>query len=583
MQSFNAKGALIAAVCLALCLGLCGSAASQTAMDSELAPRIRNFSADRSSLSRKYPIALSEEREKRFKAFYDEALKDLKKVAFVGLSKDGQVDYILLRNELEHALKQIDLDAKKRKEIAPLMPFAKTILDMAEARLRFEDIDSEKAAVVLNDLKKAVDEAKKAIEDPKKLPDKLKMSKAAGYRGANAIGSLRSTLSDWFKFYNGYDPIFSWWCKEPHKAVDDALKSYESTVRENLAGLKEGDTKTIIGDPIGADGLQAELDYEMIPYTPDQLVVIANKEFAWCEAEMKKASREMGFGDDWMKALEKVKQDHVEPGKQPAMIREMALEAIDFVKTRDLVTVPKLCEETWRMEMMSAERQKASPFFLGGETILVSFPTDTMSQEEKMMSLRGNNRHFCRAVVHHELIPGHHLQGFIQDRYRSYRQEFNTPFWVEGWALHWEFLLWELGFPKTPENRVGMLFWRMHRCARIIFSLSFHLGKMTPQECIDFLVDRVGHERENATAEVRRSFRGDYGPLYQAAYMLGALQINSMYDDLVKTKKMTPKAFHDFVIQQNSIPIEMVRAAMTDQKLTPDFRTSWKFYGEIKG
>ena len=52
-----------------------------------------------------------------------------------------------------------------------------------------------------------------------------------------------------------------------------------------------------------------------------------------------------------------------------------------------------------------------------------------------------------------------------------------------------------------------MLFWRMHRCARIIFSLSFHLGKMTPQECIDFLVDKVGHERDNATAEVRRSFK----------------------------------------------------------------------------
>ena len=51
----------------------------------------------------------------------------------------------------------------------------------------------------------------------------------------------------------------------------------------------------------------------------------------------------------------------------------------------------------------------------------------------------------------------------------------------------------------------------MHRWARIIFSLGFHLGKMTPEQCIDFLVDRVGHERENATGEVRRSFSGSYG------------------------------------------------------------------------
>ena len=30
-----------------------------------------------------------------------------------------------------------------------------------------------------------------------------------------------------------------------------------------------------------------------------------------------------------------------------------------------------------------------------------------------MMSMRGNNIHFSRATVHHELIPGHHLQGYM--------------------------------------------------------------------------------------------------------------------------------------------------------------------------
>ena len=80
------------------------------------------------------------------------------------------------------------------------------------------------------------------------------------------------------------------------------------------------------------------------------------------------------------------------------------------------------------------------------------------------------------------------------------------PFFGEGWALYWELMLYDMGFNDTPEERVGALFWRMHRCARIIFSLRFHMGQWSPQEAIDFLVDRVGHERDNATAEVRRSF-----------------------------------------------------------------------------
>ena len=339
------------------------------------------------------------------------------------------------------------------------------------------------------------------------------------------------------RFTTLYDPVFTWWCESPYKSADDALQKYSTFITEKLVGIKPDDKVTIIGDPIGRDALMQELQYEMIPYTPEELIELANKEFAWCEAEMKKASREMGYGDDWKKALEAVKQKYVEPGKQPALIRDLAYQAIDFVEKNDLVTVPKIARDGWRMEMMTPERQFVAPFFLGGETILVSYPTSGMTHEQKMMSMRGNNPHFAHATAFHELIPGHHLQGFMADRYRPYRQMFRTPFSVEGWALYWEFLLWDMGFDKSPEDRVGALFWRMHRCARIIFSLNFHLEKMTPQECVDFLVDRVGHERDNAAAEVRRSFSGDYGPLYQIAYMMGGLQFYNMHREMVDSKK----------------------------------------------
>jgi uncharacterized protein (DUF885 family) len=234
----------------------------------------------------------------------------------------------------------------------------------------------------------------------------------------------------------------------------------------------------------------------------------------------------------------------------------------------------------WRMEMMTPERQKIAPFFLGGEMIQVSFPTDTMAQEDKLNSLRANNVHFARATVFHELIPGHHLQGFMTQRYNAQRRIFQTPFSVEGWALWWEFLLWDQNFPRSPEDRVGMLFWRMHRCARIIFSLSFHLGTMSPEQCIDFLVDRVGHDRWTATGEVRRSFGGQYSPLYQAAYMLGGLQFRALHEQLVTGGKMTNRAFHDRILQEGPIPVEMVRALLLNEAPARDFHARWKFAGE---
>jgi uncharacterized protein (DUF885 family) len=319
----------------------------------------------------------------------------------------------------------------------------------------------------------------------------------------------------------------------------------------------------------------------MIAYTPEELIGIANQEFAWCENEMKKASREMDFGDDWKKALEKVKSLHVEPGQQPKLIYDLAVEAIEFLDKHDLITIPQLARETWRMEMMSPQRQLVNPFFTGGETISISYPVNTMNYEQKQMSMRGNNVHFARATVFHELIPGHHLTGFMGQRYRPYRRLFSTPFFNEGWALYWELLLWDMKFPKTPENRVGALFWRMHRCARIIFSLSFHLGKMTPQQAVDFLVNRLGHERDNAIAEVRRSFNGTYPPLYQAAYLLGGIELMALHKELVSSGKMTNRQFHDAILKGNSMPIEMIRVSLTNQKVTRDYSPSWKFYGNV--
>lgn len=548
----------------------------ETDARSELAGSIERYIEDRDLVRRSLAAPASPNGRQAMRAFQQEWLKRLDKLNFGALGHDAQVDFLLFKNHLGAQIRRSELAERDYTAADVYTPFASTIWALREALRKMEPLNPEKAASTLTEVDRQVKAESAKLDKAKEQKTKpAPVSASISRKALDTVSALRDELKEWYTFYDGYDPLFTWWNGDPYKQLDASLDAYGKKLKDALIP----DEKEERVPPIGADGLAAELAAEMIPYTPDELVAIAEKQFAWCEAEMKKASREMGFGDEWKKALEKVKDLHVAPGEQPEMIKELALEAIDFVEKRDLVTVPELAKETWRMTMMPAERQRTSPFFLGGEVIMVSFPTNTMTHEEKLMSMRGNNRHFARATVHHELIPGHHLQGFMTDRYRPYRQLFSTPFWIEGWALYWEFLLWEMGFPKTPENKVGMLFWRMHRCARIIFSLRYHLGTMTPAQCVDFLVDRVGHERANADAEVRRSFNGTYPPLYQAAYMLGALQIWRLREELIDTGKMKEKAFHDAILHENSIPIEMLRAILTNQKLTPDFKTSWRFSG----
>ncbi len=546
------------------------------APESELAPAVERLAEDRAALFRRYDAAWSPVRRERMRRFYQRWRDRLGDVDYPALGVEGRVDWQLLDGELAYQLHLLDQEAERFEEMRPLLPFAPPILALHDARRALEPVEPRAAAERLTALAADVAGQQDALATALERGDGP--TPIVGLRAADAIASIRRILDRWYGYYAGYDPLFTWWVEAPHEALSAALDGYESFLRRRVVGYGEGEEPPIVGDPIGAEGLVADLRHEWIPYLPAELIEIAEREYAWCEERMIEASRALGFGDDWLRAVEHVKTLHVAPGEQPALIEDLYEQSIAFLEARDLVTIPPLAEEVWRMEMMSPERQRVAPFFLGGEVILVSYPTAGMEHADKLMSMRGNNEHFARAVVHHELIPGHHLQGFMNDRHNSHRQMFRTPFWHEGNALYWEFRLWDLGFARGPEDEVGMLFWRMHRAARIIFSLSFHLERMTPEEAIDFLVERVGHERANAEAEVRRSFNGSYPPLYQAGYMLGGLQFQALHRELVETGTMTERDYHDAILRGGPMPVELVRARLRGTALPRDHEASWRFY-----
>jgi uncharacterized protein (DUF885 family) len=556
---------------------------------------IERYSADQDSLRRVYTDRLSPTTRQRMSDFQATWRQQLAEVKFEALDQEGKADYLLLKNHLDRVEHRSAVDEAQWKEVEPLLPFAAGIFSLEDARRRVEPANGEQIASQLNAMATAIAGKRKKLEatlaPPKAKTDQGKEKdtaptvsrpdRIAAWHAAEDADRLRRQLQQWFAFYDGYDPTVTWWAAEPYKKVDQGIKDYTAFLREKVAGIAPDDKSTVIGVPVGRAALMAQLDDEMIPYTPEELIAMAREQMAWCKQEMIRASRDMGYGDDWRKALEKVKDSYVEPGQQPQLIHDLAIEGIEFAEKNNLVTIPELAKETYGMEMMSPERQLVNPFFTGGDVISVSYPTDTMTFEERMMSMRGNNPGFSHATVFHELIPGHWLQEFMSERYRPYRQQFETGFWIEGNAFYWEMVFWDHGFDHTPEQRVGALFWRMHRCARILFSLSFHLGLMTPEQAVDLLVNEVGHERDNAVAEVRRSVNGSYDPLYQCAYMLGALQFRALHHELVDSKTMTDRQYHDAILRENMMPVAMLRAILTNQKLTPDFKSTWRFLDEV--
>ena len=580
---------------------------------SPMASVVERFSVDLTSVRRRYDAEDSRVQRQRLRAFFSAWSRRLREVNFDKLGAEGRVDYVLLDNYLRHQLDLLDRRDSLVAEVAPLLPFADSLLGLQDTRRDLVSVNGQRAARTLAAATREADSLRALFEPaPNRRSDSTagdtsraiapKVSRTVANRAAERIDRIRAVVTTWYRYYDGYDPMFSWWTRDPYRRLDEALAKYARTLRERVVGFKPGEGPRpegaargeggegarraddaqsnrgpIVGDPIGAEALKRDLAYEMIAYTPEELIAIAEREYAFSLAEMRKAARAMGFGDDWRAAMEKVKDTYVEPGKQPDLIRDLARQAEAFFDRHDWVTIPQLAREDWRMEMLSPERQRVAPFFLGGETIQVSYPTADMTDEEKLMSMRGNNPHFSHATVFHELNPGHHLQGFMVARYNTHRRLFATPFWNEGQALYWEMFLWDRGFHESPEDRIGALFWRMHRSARIIFSLSFHLGRMTPEEAVQFLVDTVNFERANAEGEVRRSFSGAYPPLYQIGYMIGGLQLRALHRELVGSRKMTDREFHDAVLQGGPMPIAMVRSRLARERFGRAGPSPWRF------
>ena len=515
----------------------------------------------------------SPDQRKRLIEVNNDYLSKLNLAKFDAFSIYGKVDYVLLKREIESALFQLKAEESEYKSILKYFPFADTIYGLEKLRKRGVYQEGSVLAAKINLLAKQIDTASISIKKASLKADDLKTA-------AMVASGLKLRLASFYQFYNGYEPGFSWWVPKPYQRADSVLTKYSAVFTgklDSIANLKV-DKLNIKGTPIGRIELIRQLKEEFIPYSPEQLIELAEKEFAYCDQELLKASAAMGFDKNWKAAQEKIKNSYVPLGRQAELIVKLQDDALQFIKANDLIDIPPLAEETWGMVMMSEERQLVNPFFTGGREISISYPTSNMQEDDKLMSMRGNNPYFSRGTVQHELLPGHHYQYYMNSRYKGYRDMFKTPFSVEGWPLYWELLLYEKGFAKTPEEKIGMLFWRMHRCARILFSLNFHLGKWNPKQCVDFLVDRVGHERANAEGEVRRSFKGDYSPLYQVAYLTGGLQLYALKKEMVDSGQITFKDFHDKVIKQNLIPVELIRATLINQPITRDFTTSWKFY-----
>ena len=129
----------------------------------------------------------------------------------------------------------------------------------------------------------------------------------------------------------------------------------------------------------------------------------------------------------------------------------------------------------------------------------------------------------------HETYAGHHIQGLYQmHNPRELRRNNGLSLFSEGWGLYNEQLMLETGFYPNKKIKLRQLQLRLWRNARVIYDVGMHTGKLSYEDAINLMTDRVGFLRWAAQLENDSS---SSRPGYVIGYFMGMTEILKMRDE----------------------------------------------------
>ena len=192
------------------------------------------------------PIVMSTNRIARLKRFDMSWQTALGRIDNPKLSDDARKDLIDLKSVVQKNIAELDTQTAAIAEVMPLVPVLPDLVGLIEARIAIKDIDSEKAAGTLTSAAKQI-----AALQSQLTSGALRANSTQATVAATVVDQLRNNLANWNTFYNGYDPLFTWWVGLPYQHIDQTLASYSSMLREKIAPSNQTSNLTPVDLQVG--------------------------------------------------------------------------------------------------------------------------------------------------------------------------------------------------------------------------------------------------------------------------------------------------------------------------------------------
>ncbi len=348
-----------------------------------------------------------------------------------------------------------------------------------------------------------------------------------------------------------------------------------ATAFEAFGSFLERNKARAAGDyAVGQECYSALLaEKELLPYTAAELRARGREQYDMLAAEAKRLAKEIDGSDDWVGLLERLNKVHAPtPEAMRAEYEEWTERARAFLRDTGLVTLPpgERCtvepSPPFQRPIQAVASYNAPPAFsdaMHGH-FFVPYPPDGTTDAEVQKRLEGNSSAAIPTTAVHEAYPGHHWHLVMRKQNASpVRKTFGTSYFAEGWALYAERLMREQGFFSDLRHQLYQYEATIFRAARVVVDTSLHLGEMSFDEAVRFMMAKANLTEPNARAEVGRYCSW---PTQASSYLTGMLEIVDIRTRHLARRGRSDTAalrdFHDAITRSGNLPTALAERAI---------------------
>jgi uncharacterized protein (DUF885 family) len=316
-------------------------------------------------------------------------------------------------------------------------------------------------------------------------------------------------------------------------------------------------------------------DAEMLDVDARGLRERGRSQLAELSEEMRRIAQELRGTDDWHAVLGELNADRpATPEAMRAGYEDWTARARAFLVERGLVSFAdgEFCSvepsPPFQRPVLAVASYQNPPAFspsMHGH-FFVPYPPDGASEEEIAKRLESNAYPAIPSTAVHEAYPGHHWHlSMAKLNPSAIRQWLGTSYFSEGWALYAERLMREQGFFTDLRHKMFQYEATLFRAARIVADTSLHMGEMTHEDAVTFMMANSSLTEPTARAEVTRYCSW---PTQASAYLTGCLEIVRIRDRFLGARGATNgdighlRDFHDGLVSSGDLPIALAERAV---------------------